>query len=346
MSSYLTPQQIQFLLNPVEPTRVQNLRGMSHLEAHDIRVHLTRVFGFGRWSQEVICMDLIYEAPTTTKNGKPALDVGYKAGVKLTVNAPDGTVLATYTEYAVGAHTQPEYMRGDLHDFAMKTAESQALKRCAVNLGDGFGLSLYNNGYMGPTIQGTLMWGVTEAPKELEVIEVPVQPEANVLEEDTAAPAQQPATQQQAPAPTQQEPAPQQPTQQPAPVEPDQGMTPAQAEVKDLVGQLTPPVRATFRAAWKKAGLPPGYHRLGDDHIQWIHATLDDLTKSTAVDNPVDAAPPLDPEEAYQEELRQQQGQAADPQRAAEIEQARRHFPNAPVQEPAPAGALEHKFYS
>jgi len=28
----------------------------------------------------------------------------------------------------------------------MKTALSQAMKRCAVNLGDGFGLSLYNDG--------------------------------------------------------------------------------------------------------------------------------------------------------------------------------------------------------
>lgn len=339
MSSYLTTQQIQLLLAPIDPTRVQHLRGMSHLEAHDIRIHLTRVFGFGRWSQEVICMDLIYESPTTTKNGKEALDVGYKAGVRLTVNAPDGTKLATFTEYAVGAQTQPMYMRGDLHDFAMKTAESQAFKRCAVNLGDMFGLSLYNNGYMGQVVQGTAMWGPTES-KALEGVEtVPVQPEEQPQQDEedqqqAQQPQQQPAAQQQAPAPAPEPAAPQQPAQQPQQDPgPDEGLTEAQREVKDSVGFLTPPLRAAFRQAWKKAQLPAGYHKLDANHIQWIHATLDDLMRaeSTPVGNPVD-----EPAHA-----------AVSPERQAQIEQARRQFPNAPQADGPPAGQeLEHQYYS
>jgi hypothetical protein len=341
MSNYLTPHQIQLLLNPIDPTRVRQLQGMSHLEAADIRVHMTRVFGFGRWSEDIISMDLIYEATTTTKNGKPALNVGYKAGCRLTVKAPDGTELATFTEYAVGAHTQPEYMRGDLHDFAMKTAASQALKRCAMNLGDMFGLSLYYKGYLGAVVQGTAMWG-PETPKELNVETVPAAPEESNLEEDAQQPPQQPAPQQQAPAAAPEPAAPEPPAQQAQQqVGPDPGMTPAQAEVKDLVARLSPADKAAFRAAWKKAQLPPGYHRLEDNHIQWIHATLDDLTKSTALptagDNPGEGQ---DPEEAYQEELRRQQAQAGSPQRQQEVEQARRHFPNAPAQE------LEQAFYS
>jgi hypothetical protein len=39
---------------------------------------------------------------------------------------------------------------------AIKTAESQAFKRCAINLGDQFGLSLYNNGGTGSVVRAVL----------------------------------------------------------------------------------------------------------------------------------------------------------------------------------------------
>jgi hypothetical protein len=46
---------------------------------------------------------------------------------------------------------------GDLHDNALKTASSDALKRCAINLGSQFGLSLYDNGTLREVIRGTLV---------------------------------------------------------------------------------------------------------------------------------------------------------------------------------------------
>jgi hypothetical protein len=39
---------------------------------------------------------------------------------------------------------------------AIKTAESDALKRAAINLGTQFGLSLYNNGSMRDVVVQTL----------------------------------------------------------------------------------------------------------------------------------------------------------------------------------------------
>jgi hypothetical protein len=76
--------------------------------------------------------------------------------MRLTVMAPDGTVLATYTEAAVGDSTnQPSH--ADAHDLALKTAESQALKRCAINLGDQFGLGLYAKGSRALLIKGTFV---------------------------------------------------------------------------------------------------------------------------------------------------------------------------------------------
>jgi hypothetical protein len=151
------------LLRGIKPSRVLHLDGMSHLAAYDVRAHLNRVFGFGRWSADVLDVTPIYEQPTKTKNGKEAFTVAYRATVRLTVCAPDGTALATYTECAVGDSTMPDFKRGDCHDMAIKTAESQALKRCATNLGDQFGLSLYRNGSTDPVVTVTLV-GLPEAP--------------------------------------------------------------------------------------------------------------------------------------------------------------------------------------
>lgn len=158
LNSYLNWKQYGQLLQPVNPRRVHNRDGMSHMEAYDIRAHLNRIFGFGRWSADVVALDLVNERFGQNKNGKDACYVVYRAGLRLTVNAPDGSRLASYTEFAAGdALGFPIVKLGDAHDFAIKTAESQALKRAAMNLGDQFGLSLYNRGSMDPLVGRSLL---------------------------------------------------------------------------------------------------------------------------------------------------------------------------------------------
>lgn len=166
MSDYLTAEQIGVLLRPIRPGRVRLLDGMSHLEAYDVRAHLTRVFGFARWSEDLVDLVLLYDEPTETKAGKPAYTVAYRATVRLTINAPDGTHLATYTEAATGGNVMPAFKRADGHDFAIKTAVSQALKRCVTNLGDQFGLSLYRAGSKDPLVLTTLVGGQDGAADE------------------------------------------------------------------------------------------------------------------------------------------------------------------------------------
>lgn len=166
MSDYLTEGQIAVLLRPIKPGRIRVLDGMSHLEAYDVRAHLNRVFGFGRWSADVTDLTLLYDEPTQTKAGKDAFSCAYRATVRLAVNAPDGTLLATYTEAATGGNVMPAFKRADGHDFAIKTAVSQALKRCATNLGDQYGLSLYRNGSTEALVRQVLVGGVTEAAGE------------------------------------------------------------------------------------------------------------------------------------------------------------------------------------
>lgn len=138
----LNDAQHKQLYKDINPKRVFKKDGRSHVAAWEIRAHLSRIFGIGGWSADLTNLELLYEEETKTKQGKPAYRVAYRATVRLTIHA----INCTYTGAAVGEGTMPDFKRGDTHDFAIKTAESQALKRCAMNLGTQFGLSLYNEG--------------------------------------------------------------------------------------------------------------------------------------------------------------------------------------------------------
>lgn len=141
-------KQVEVLLRPIMPQRVVARDGQKYVEAYDIRAHLIRLFGFGGWSGEVIDSTLLYEeVEPVEKDGKTTtrVSVGYRVRYRLTIGSGIFGVPVTYTEEATGdAINFPKVKRADAHDFAVKTAASQAMKRCAMNLGDQFGLSLYS----------------------------------------------------------------------------------------------------------------------------------------------------------------------------------------------------------
>ncbi|WP_417372979.1 Rad52/Rad22 family DNA repair protein [Glutamicibacter protophormiae] len=170
---YITPDQYKQLLAPVNKVRVVH-GNKPNMEAYEIRAHLNRVFGFGRWSAEVIAMELVKEWFGKNSNQKDAVYVIYRSAVRLTINSPNGTQLAVYTEWAAGdALGFPIAKTGGAHDFAMKTAESQALKRCAINLGDQFGLSLYNGGSLDALVKGTKNPVLEDGEETAEDVELP-----------------------------------------------------------------------------------------------------------------------------------------------------------------------------
>lgn len=143
----LNDAQYAQLLKPLNPARIakrqQAGRNLSYLEAWDVKAHMNRIFGFLNWSADVISAEIAFESE---KDGK--WNVGYKVVLCLQVNG------ASYTEAAVGSSTLPQ--RGEAHDMAVKTAESDAFKRAAINLGTQFGLSLYDNGSTKDVIGRTL----------------------------------------------------------------------------------------------------------------------------------------------------------------------------------------------
>lgn len=171
----LTEPQLKILLSPVNPKRVGQVRGMAHMEAWDIRRQLIRIFGFGGYSTETIALDLVAEHEKK-QGDRSRWTVVYRAQVRLTVYAADGSQLGCWDDGAAGdSVNQPSL--GDAHDMAMKTALSQALKRCATNLGDQFGLSLYNNGGTEAVVLRSLAHEAPAAGEPQMPEDPPVKPE-------------------------------------------------------------------------------------------------------------------------------------------------------------------------
>lgn len=152
----LNPRQQEILLKGLNTSRISQRKGgggraLSYLEAWDVKAHLIRIFGFGGFSSDVLTADLMFEDQVGNN-----WNVGYKVILRLHIH----DLNATYTEAAVGSASLPQ--RGEAHDMAVKTAESDALKRAAINLGDQFGLSLYNNGSTAPVVTQTLAGDTNE----------------------------------------------------------------------------------------------------------------------------------------------------------------------------------------
>lgn len=158
----LTPEQYEQLLKPINGTRIakrsQGGKQLSYLEAWDVKAHMTRIFGFGGFSSQIL--ECQHVATLEVKIGDrqvPGWEVSWYALVQVIV--PQLEVI--YTEGAVGSASAGMSKGGgglgDLHDNALKTAASDAFKRCCINLGSQFGLSLYDGGRRSDVVGRTMM---------------------------------------------------------------------------------------------------------------------------------------------------------------------------------------------
>lgn len=164
----LTDKQIEQLLKPINPKRVlRDAKGHSHVSQQDVTAHLIRVFGFGNFDFDVLNVECIFEEPSIDKKTAEVragrFDVCYRALMRLTVRTPAGDVLCHYVDGSTA--TAQNQTRGDAHDLAYKSAISLSKKRCAINLGDQFGLSLYNKGQMTALVGATLL---RDAPEDVQ----------------------------------------------------------------------------------------------------------------------------------------------------------------------------------
>lgn len=175
----LTDAQLAQLMRELNPNRVstrkQGSSQLSYLEAWDVKATLIRIFGFGGFSAEALECDIVRiedNVPKTkgwgkdkeelpieyTKDGKIKFGTAnFRVTARVRVRLTIPQLGATYTEWAASSQTGPDL--GEVTDFAIKTAESDGLKRAAIYLGTQFGLSLYDNGSTQDVIKAVLAPG-------------------------------------------------------------------------------------------------------------------------------------------------------------------------------------------
>ena len=162
----LTDPQLTQLMRDLHPDRVatrkQGGTSLSYLQAWDVKATLIRIFGFGGFSADATDCEIIniednvpkytgsygnkVEVPIEyTKDGRIKFGTAnFRVTARVRVQLTIPQLGCTYSEYAASSQTGPDL--GEVTDFAIKTAESDALKRAAIYLGSQFGLSLYDNG--------------------------------------------------------------------------------------------------------------------------------------------------------------------------------------------------------
>jgi DNA repair and recombination protein RAD52 len=111
-------------------------RKLSYLEGHYVIDRLNKVIGIGNWAytSDVI---KVFEGE---QNGK--FSTSYIGKVRLVCTLPGG-VQTEFTDVGYGDGTDPR-SPGKAHELAVKEAVTDALKRCAKNLGMSMGLALYS----------------------------------------------------------------------------------------------------------------------------------------------------------------------------------------------------------
>ncbi|HWU41216.1 MAG TPA: Rad52/Rad22 family DNA repair protein [Candidatus Acidoferrum sp.] len=115
-------------------TRIANGRELSYLEGWYAISEANRIFGFDGWSRETVESRCVL-----ARENKGTFLAVYIARVRLTVAAEGTTVIREGHGTGEGRGISP----GEVHDIALKAAETDATKRALATFGKPFGLELY-----------------------------------------------------------------------------------------------------------------------------------------------------------------------------------------------------------
>lgn len=184
----LTFEQVEELVKAINPAFVQSANNKAYLAQHQARAEMNRIFGYGNWDSKTDSMTLAYEErieqghPSFPRNGKG--DVywisGYEGAVTVVIRDLWGMPLAEYREFHFEENA-PQPNRGEARALALTSVESYALRRSLINLGDRFGLGLYNKGSQAPhgiytiQLQGGVMFDWQPASGQQPQVAAPQQ---------------------------------------------------------------------------------------------------------------------------------------------------------------------------
>jgi hypothetical protein len=115
-------------------TREANGRELSYIEGWYAISEANRIFGFDAWSRETLDSRCVL-----TRENRGSFLAIYTAKVRITVHADGATIVREGHGTGEGRGTSP----GEVHDTALKAAETDATKRALATFGRPFGLELY-----------------------------------------------------------------------------------------------------------------------------------------------------------------------------------------------------------
>jgi Rad52/22 family double-strand break repair protein len=115
-------------------TREAHGRELSYIEGWFAISEANRIFGFDGWSRETVESRCVL-----ARENRGTFVAIYLAKVRITVQAGGGTVVREGHGSGEGRGPSP----GEVHDIALKAAETDATKRAFATFGKPFGLELY-----------------------------------------------------------------------------------------------------------------------------------------------------------------------------------------------------------
>jgi DNA recombination protein Rad52 len=115
-------------------TREANGRELSYIEGWYAISEANRIFGFDGWNRETVESRCVL-----ARENRGSFLAVYVARVRITVHADGATIVREGHGSGEGRGPSP----GEVHDIALKAAETDATKRALATFGKPFGLALY-----------------------------------------------------------------------------------------------------------------------------------------------------------------------------------------------------------
>ena len=125
-------------------TREAHGRELSYIEGWYAISQANRIFGFDGWNRETIDSKCVL-----ARENRGTFLAIYVARVRITVHADGATIIREGHGTGEGRGATP----GEVHDIAFKAAETDATKRALATFGKPFGLALYGNGKLRPSLR-------------------------------------------------------------------------------------------------------------------------------------------------------------------------------------------------
>jgi DNA recombination protein Rad52 len=134
-----TDKQIAGLHRPLSENHIRTRqtptgKDISYIEGWHAIAEANRIFGFDGWSRETLESKCVM-----ARENRGTYCAVYTSKVRITVHAGDRVIIREGHGTGEGKAASP----GEVHDTALKTAETDATKRALATFGKPFGLSLY-----------------------------------------------------------------------------------------------------------------------------------------------------------------------------------------------------------